>query len=487
MKATLLCLHNQVVRHKTRDLALAVLRATATKREARQYVQKYSGDGPKRVSIVRVGGPVNEELGWTLAQMKALGAYPVVVIDPRAEAKAFMEDKMTFEKCQDLLSQRAGDLCKAIGTYMASARPLLAPFDLTIENGLTTQLERLCRPLDLGIIPVVTPITYDQDMSVFRLTESHRAVKSVVEAFAAAQNYAMDKIIFVDPVGGLPSISRNAAHVQVNILQERGDITAEIHSSGLDEETQAIHLANLTSMSKLLSMVPSSVTGIITTPSSASAVMDRNPIIYNILTDRPLISSSLPLQLGRTQLQTSVLREGMPVFVHYDANGLDLEKLAKVGRINLAKTVRLIEQSFQKTLDVEHYFRRVRNNVAAVIFVGDYEGAAIITWEKSSLTGRKIAYLDKLAVLPSSQGAAGVADVILNRMIRNLFPEEVIWRSRGNNPVNKWYFERSRGFLRLPGSHWTMFWHSTSSAPPIEEYAAVCSNIEPSLRDPIKK
>lgn len=483
MKPSLACFRQteQIVRRKTRDLALAVLRATATKREARQYVQKYSGDGPKRVSIVRVGGTIDSSLGWTLAQMKALGAYPVVVLDPTMDAERFLEGNESFEACQDALAERAGDLCKSIASYMATARPLLAPFDLSIKHGLTTQLPRLCRPLDLDIIPVVTPITFDQEMSVFRLTEGHKAVKSVVEAFQAAQNYSLDKVIFIDPVGGLPSMTRMASHVQVNIRQELGEITSEICGSNLDPKTKQAHLSNLNSMNVLLGMLPSSATGIITSPASAGAVMDRNPIVYNILTDRPLISSSLPYQLGRTQLQTTVLRKGTPVFIHEDPDGLDLEKLAKIGRINLAKLVRLIELSFQKTLDLDHYLRRIKDNVAAVIVVGDYEGAAIITWETSP-TGRKVAYLDKLAVLPSSQGAAGVADIILNRMIRSLFPEEIIWRSRANNPVNKWYFERSRGFLRLENPHWIMFWHCTTSTPPIQEYAAICGAIEPSLR-----
>ena len=43
---------------------------------------------------------------------------------------------------------------------------------------------------------------------------------------------------------------------------------------------------------------------------------------------------------------------------------------------------------------------------------------------------------------------------------------DLVWRSRGNNPVNKWYFDRSTGFLRVKGKTesatkaggWVMFW-----------------------------
>jgi len=33
---------------------------------------------------------------------------------------------------------------------------------------------------------------------------------------------------------------------------------------------------------------------------------------------------------------------------------------------------------------------------------------------------------------------------------------DLVWRSRADNPVNKWYFERSSGHLRM--GKWVMFW-----------------------------
>lgn len=69
-----------------------------------------------------------------------------------------------------------------------------------------------------------------------------------------------------------------------------------------------------------------------------------------------------------------------------------------------------------------------------------------------------VPYLDKFAVLKKSQGTGGVADIVFTAMVRDCFPNGVVWRSRKDNPVNKWYFERARGTRLLEGCGWTMFW-----------------------------
>lgn len=81
--------------------------------------------------------------------------------------------------------------------------------------------------------------------------------------------------------------------------------------------------------------------------------------------------------------------------------------------------------------------------IAAVVVAGDYEGAAIITWEHAQGAEKRVCYLDKFAVLKRSQGAGGVADVVFKSMVEAvqtglLEAEGVVWRSRRWNPVNRW-------------------------------------------------
>jgi amino-acid N-acetyltransferase len=145
-------------------------------------------------------------------------------------------------------------------------------------------------------------------------------------------------------------------------------------------------------------------------------------------------------------------------------------------------------------LDVEHYLQRVNGNLAGIIIAGEYEGGAILTWEKPyERDGTRVAdparfvpYLDKFAVLRKSQGAGGVADIVFNAMVRDCFPDGVCWRSRKDNPVNKWYFERSRGTRKLEGTNWTMFWTTPDLAIDNQkhrDYESVCRSVEPSWAD----
>ena len=156
----------------------------------------------------------------------------------------------------------------------------------------------------------------------------------------------------------------------------------------------------------------------------------------------------------------------------------------------------LINDSFGKELDTEKYFSRVNDSLATVILVGDYDGAALITWE-SSHEGN-IAYLDKFAISKKNQGLPGLADVIF-KIILQSHPFELIWRSRKNNPVNKWYFERCCGSLSDPDSQWKIFFtgevfdkkidklkkKSTNSidiGKKMVDYSKICESIEPSFK-----
>jgi amino-acid N-acetyltransferase len=164
-------------------------------------------------------------------------------------------------------------------------------------------------------------------------------------------------------------------------------------------------------------------------------------------------------------------------------------------RIDLPRFVHLIEDSFNRKLDVEDYLKRVNDRIAGVIIAGEYEGGALLTWEtppgivdNHSPEGRArmVPYLDKFAVLKKSQGSGGVADIVFTAMVRDCFPEGVCWRSRRDNPVNKWYFERSRGTWKLPDTNWTMFWTTPELSMDQQlflDYEGVCRWVVPSWAD----
>ncbi|KZF26694.1 N-acetylglutamate synthase [Xylona heveae TC161] len=298
-----------------------------------------------------------------------------------------------------------------------------------------------------------------------------------------------------------------------------------------------MHLRNLEVLRKCLALLPPTSSALITTPQDAAnsgRILDspleatgvgtrrtRNTLIHNLLTDKPAFSSSLPnRRLGlppannpflqespspTTRATTTFVKRGMPLTIlpdprvapwrppHPGKPNLTLDD----PRIDLSRLINLIEDSFGRPIDVRDYLSRVNDRIAGIIIAGEYEGGALLTWETppgieidennpEASRMRMVPYLDKFAVLRRSQGAGGVADIVFKAMVRSCLPDGVCWRSRRDNPVNKWYFERSRGTWKLPDSNWTMFWTTEdlpASSQTFLDYEAVCRTIMPSWAD----
>ncbi|KAI9774610.1 MAG: Amino-acid acetyltransferase, mitochondrial [Geoglossum simile] len=291
------------------------------------------------------------------------------------------------------------------------------------------------------------------------------------------------------------------------------------------------HLRNLELLKRTLSLLPPTSSALLTTPLEAAnsarpppepfratgvgTRRQRNPLIHNLLTDKPVFSSSLPASRLGPKLPehshgasegitaTTLVKRGMPITIIPDprispwvppdlrAKGLTFND----PRVDLPRLVNLIEDSFNRKLDVQHYLSRVNSRLAGLIIAGEYEGGAILTWETPpdcdddcNEAGRQrlVPYLDKFAVLKRSQGAGGVADIVFKAMVAGCFPAGVCWRSRRGNPVNKWYFERARGTRKIPNSNWTMFWTTenvTANPQTFLDYEGVCRTVVPSWAD----
>lgn len=297
----------------------------------------------------------------------------------------------------------------------------------------------------------------------------------------------------------------------------------------------AYHLKNLELVRSVLSMLPPSSSALLTTPDEAAnsgkqsdapfqaagvgTRRQRNALIHNLLTDKPVFSSSLPMgRLGHPRssmpkahplpsstknIPTTFAKHGMPITIFPDPKltpwqppVLGKPQLTLTdSHIDLPRLVYLIEDSFGRKLDVQDYLKRVNGRIAGVIIAGEYEGGALLTWEippgvvddgSPESRARMVPYLDKFAVLKKSQGSGGTADVVFKAMVRECFPDGVCWRSRKTNVVNKWYFERSRGTWKLPDSGWTMFWTTPDLSlgqQKFGDYESVCRGVVPSWAD----
>lgn len=417
-------------------------------------------------------------IGRTLSQLNRLGLYPVVVVDEPPPPPSTTTAPTDIAAWRSLLHTQADRIVSAIEDGGGRARRVdgcinvahnMSPPQIALPNLLIT-------PLSRGLIPVLVPIAYNQTqcavpttadalvLSLTALLSTHSPHESTMAP--VDQPIQLDRIIFLDPLGGIPSHDRpSGAHVFINLEQEYRTLRAQLSAkTGVVGEKNSpphsspFHLSNLRTLRSALSLLPPTSSALITTPSLAAAYTTtslltspspspspsppptstkKNPLIHNLLTNKPVISSSLPIDSSSYQgTLTTLLKHGIPLRIH-------LNTPLTSPTIDLPKLIALVQDSFGKTLDVAHYLARVDAQIAAVVVAGDYEGAAIITWEHGQGTEKRVCYLDKFAVLKRSQGAGGVADVVFKSMVEAvqtglLEAEGVVWRSRRWNPVNRW-------------------------------------------------
>ncbi|KAJ4330644.1 Amino-acid acetyltransferase, mitochondrial [Didymella glomerata] len=563
---------------------------------------------PQALDEATLGG-----IASTLSQLAQLGLSTAVVLD--CDDDASCDTAHARPPLEDTIRQQATRMVAALQKHNE-------PGALLVEHALSHASlggERLSTahvrgdvevkdnyllfpPIDDGIIPVIPPFAFDADLK--RVTVlADDVVLALVREFAGLSGGAssgiestthghqdvydrpiLDRIIILDPLGGIPSENRaDGAHVFVNLEAEYRDIKEELAKVSSDAKTVAAekqpslpgngnpfsqfvenevaslsgphkhriddilppdrHTKNLNVVERALKLLPPSSSGLILNPHEAATESlpaadstgfrpkpSPNPLIHNVLTDKPMVSSSLPtsplsrLHGSHAPKPSTFLKKGIPLTMIPDpricgpwqppSTGYPSIDLANDPRINLPKLVDLINDSFRRKLDPKDYLKRIEGRVAGIIIAGDYEGGAICTWETPSKLSQHdfftssapqsetsdsplwVPYLDKFAVLTSSQGSGGVSDIVWAALVRTCFPRGVVWRSRTSNPVNKWYQERSTGMWNLPDGQWTMFWTVegvTAGWGGVEgrgqemkrwdAFVDVCSGIEPSWLD----
>ena len=565
---------------------------------------------PQALDDVTLGG-----IASTLSQLAQLGLSTAVVLD--CDDDASCDTAHARPPLEQTIRRQATRMVAAIQRYNEPGA-LLVEHALSYASlggqRLSTAHVRgdvevkdnylLFPPIDDGFIPVIPPFAYDTDLK--RVTVlADDVILALVREFAGlvggsnnslestARSHKdvydrpiLDRIIILDPLGGIPSQNRaDGAHVFVNLEAEYRDIKEELAKVSLeaksmnnDTEPASLgsgnpfsqfvedeiaplpgpskhrigdvlppdrHTKNLNVVERALKLLPPSSSGLIITPTEAATESlpepdesgfrpkpSPNPLIHNVLTDKPMVSSSLPTSPASRLLglhapnPSTFLKKGIPLTMIPDprvcgpwqppSTGYPSIDLANDPRVNLPKLVDLINDSFRRKLDPKDYLERINGRVAGIIIAGDYEGGAICTWETPSKLKQHdfgsahpspfklgdasvdspqwVPYLDKFAVLTSSQGSGGVSDIVWAALVRTCFPRGVVWRSRTSNPVNKWYQERSTGMWNLPGGQWTMFWtiEGVTNKRAVEEidemtrwdaYVDVCSGIEPSWMD----
>jgi amino-acid N-acetyltransferase len=476
------------------------------------------------VKISNVGAMADATLAGiaqTLSSLARLSMAPCVIL----EEPCNVGDKQQNEALRHAAEKLESTIS---GVHDAGARVLDNLFSLGGDGHPQVFLcKLLTTPLNRGQIPIILPLAYSSEVSYTRAITADQALLALsrdsvgrTDGTEMVAALSVDRIIIVDESGPIPSTkSIDNRHVFVNLAQEYSSLQEELRSSTHSIVSKK-HASNLRLFKDALQVLPASASGLLTTPlevansarseesgvTSVGTRRQKNPLIHNLLTDKPASSSSLPMRrLGPDStkspaIMSTFIKRGMPVTIlpnpeaqPWTANSRPRIQLTDP-RIDLRRLTHLIDDSFNRRLNVEAYLERVIGRIAGVIIAGEYEGGAILTWEtppncSDTDQDRLVPYLDKFAVLKKSQGAGGVADIVFNAMVRTAFPNGVCWRSRKDNPVNKWYFERSRGTWKIPQTNWTMFWTTPGifeedvKTQTFLDYEGVCRTVKPTWAD----
>jgi len=292
------------------------------------------------------------------------------------------------------------------------------------------------------------------------------------------------RLLIINREGGIPSYARlGLPHLSINLTSEQNYINSTFLPRWHRSHPTA--LSNLQLASDCLEYMPKEA--------SALLVSHRSPaaLIANLITNKPAHSVSLPHAL-LAQTESRITRD-TPTLIR---RGLPVRVLRRMEEIDWGKFTELLEKSFGRTLNQDSFRKRLENDLDFLIVIGDYAGAALVTHEgrdlsvvspthRSDQSTTDICYLDKFAVLPSHQGD-GTVDFLWVALRDETYglglldasnPSEgslsgkgkgrdLVWRSRANNPVNKWYAERSNGNVTMGG--WKMFWCDAEER--VEEY-----------------
>ncbi|KAI8337474.1 hypothetical protein BC941DRAFT_425355 [Chlamydoabsidia padenii] len=428
-----------------------------------------------QIALTKVQGPFAkgewQAVGKTLFKLQKLGLTSIVVADNLTwgteKAYSSLKDRglMMVRESMALVEaiERAGGRAQLIYGGL---------LEHNTGGSLDVNLDFIHSALFNQQIPIIVPITSPTEQQQQPI-DANDVMIALTEKLVNNKKSAIDtrlstpsKIVVINHEGGIPNHEHrgNSAHSLINVQEEYGAIVDAFKTQPSWQSTYPSALSNLSMIRSCLAELPPTTSSAVIVPTSSLP----SALIANLVTDKPLYSSSLPINnIQRVnQMRTTVLRHGIKIQNYTRLDDLDLPRLTE-----------LLEASFQKKLDTDSYYDRLKPILAGAIIAGDYEGAVLMTDESKNKAG-PIYYLDKFAIAPTSQGI-GLTDILWKRMC-DTYPE-LLWRSRKDNGVNKWYFERSNGYLRLSDTNWVLFWHGSNGCHQLDAYADIAKGIPASF------
>jgi bifunctional N-acetylglutamate synthase/kinase len=409
-----------------KNIILTLLRSISSEKEIRKYIEKFS-NVDHRYIIIKVGGAIIQNdldnLVSSLSFLNQVGLKPIVIHGAGPRLSSSLKEKginFDFLDGQRITSSEVLDEALTIfgeeNTKLVEAlqdRNVAAVsvtnniFECTIKNPklgyvgevYSTDIKAIEKILDNQNIPIIASVGQTVDGQLLNLNADSAAISIAKEIEAY-------KIIFLSEVGGIYDQQNNL--ISTIDLKEQFDdlISMKWLHSGMKLKLEEIK--------KLLDILPSSTSVSITKP------------------------NHLPRELFTDAGSGTLIKKGHLVD-HFES--IDQ---AKGQNITL-----IIETAFNGKLD-KNYFN---NDVKKTFYISDCNRAAIIVSHEN-----EIPYMDKFAVIDSARGE-GLGSAIWNKMKQD--HDQLFWRSRSTNPINKFYLSVCDGFQKYDG--WNIYWIGVSN------------------------
>ena len=275
------------------------------------------------------------------------------------------------------------------------------------------------------------------------------STKDLQARYEEDKQYSVDRVILIDPLGGIPNSRVTiSADDFINLEEEYDDVMQDLKERVISNSSVvhfkrnigsckngkhrpgdhnalilSRHIRNLELVRNMLYCLPSTSSALIASPTFISTVFSMSPeerkgtdnhrgsaLVHNFLTNKPPLSldRKIASQEGSTEelkektfehiYHSSFIRRGnklkilpQPIKHSWSFVPTASSRLKPLSSaVNLERVRDLLENSFGQSLDMGKYFGRIQHSLAGLVIAGDYSGCAILTWER----GHKSHFVD---------------------------------------------------------------------------------------------
>jgi len=419
-----------------RSVIVKLLQTLSSKKEVDHYLRLYgtpaSEAAGNNFAVIKVGGGLIrdelEQLVSSLAFLVDVGLIPVVIHGAGPQLNAKLESR-------GIVSDYHGGIRVTTPEILSVARQTFAEENIKLLEALENRGVR-CRGFVGGVF---TADLLDEkkfglvgEVKEVNATQIRAQIaKGVVPVITCAAESATGQVLNVNADVAAHMLAKTLQPVKVVYLSQNGGLRDDAGRmmSAIDVGSDYERLMNeewftkgnrlkLKEIKQLLDALP---------PSASVSITSAEQLPRELFTHKG--SGTLVKRTER--------------FIHHKS----------LDTVDEARLTKLLESSFAGKLAPD-YMDDLRANLAGLYISENYSAVAVVTHLRVAGMEEGVAYLDKFAVDPASQGT-GAAQKLWDQLVAN--HKTLVWRSRKENPINSWYCDHSEGCWTPPGSPWTCF------------------------------